>query len=65
MSTSIENFYAANVNDFTVIKVCKEEWESKIKTLEDTTCVHWNNRGFIAKEGGNTKRRSRTNNLVE
>lgn len=54
MSTSAEQFYATVVANFPKIKIRKEKWESRIKVLEDTTCAHWNNRGFKVKEGETT-----------
>lgn len=50
MSTSTTQFYSPNVVDFETKTVAKSEWEAELKQLEDSTCTHWNNKGFKVKE---------------
>ncbi|KAG1057929.1 hypothetical protein G6F43_000256 [Rhizopus delemar] len=50
MSTSSAQFYSANVSDFETMNVDKAIWEVELKKLEDSTCVHWTNKGFKIKE---------------
>ncbi|KAG1046567.1 hypothetical protein G6F43_010950 [Rhizopus delemar] len=50
MSATSAQFYLANVFDFKTMKVDKAIWEVELKKLEDSTCVHWTNKGFKIKE---------------
>jgi hypothetical protein len=56
MSTSSTQFYSVNVTDFETVRVSKDIWETELKKIEDSTCVHWTNQGFRVKEtvGSNT-----------
>ncbi|KAG1573839.1 hypothetical protein G6F50_002496 [Rhizopus delemar] len=50
MSTLATRFYSSNVTDFEKMEVSKDNWEEELKKLEDSTCVHWINKGFRVKE---------------
>jgi hypothetical protein len=50
MSTSTTRFHSLNATDFEKMEVNKDNWEKELKKLEDSTCVHWINKGFRVKE---------------
>jgi hypothetical protein len=50
VSTSSTQFYSTNVADFKTMRVDQTIWEVEFKKLEDSTCVHWINKGFKIKD---------------